>query len=478
MALASLFGSQESRTLSSASFFLSGGLAPSTTQSGVALSQDTSLKVNAIFAAVNLISDSVAMLPRDTFTTVNGDRQPYRPRPVWINQPDVDGATWQTFIQQWLVSKLLGHAACIRILRDEARDPLAFSVLDPQRVEPKRDPSGVIYFDIDHGAYRVDAKDMIYDAELMRPGQVKGTSRVDELRETFGLTQALQEFSARFFGNGSTTSGIIVAPGEVTEEQANKVQDAWEKGHKGLRKAHRPGFLSGGATWVKTGVDPEQAQMLGSREFAVEEVCRAFKIPPAMLQSQKPGSVAYSSREQDALQFVTLTLLPYITAIESHLSRLMPPGVYLRINVDGLLRASLTDRFAAYSQAVQAGFMTINQINKLEDWPSVEGGDEYRVPLANVNLGAANIVEDDKKVQMATRLINVGFAPEDVLAAFGLAPMKHTGLPSVQLQNAVQQADASVDTTDVYPIRTVRRVERDENGYITRIVEEPEIADE
>ena len=185
MALASLFGSQESRTLSSASFFLSGGLAPSTTQSGVALSQDTSLKVNAIFAAVNLISDSVAMLPRDTFTTVNGDRQPYRPRPVWINQPDVDGATWQTFIQQWLVSKLLGHAACIRILRDEAGDPLAFSVLDPQRVEPKRDPSGVIYFDIDHGAYRVDAKDMIL-ALIGQVGTAAGTGWEMEFQDSPG----------------------------------------------------------------------------------------------------------------------------------------------------------------------------------------------------------------------------------------------------------------------------------------------------
>jgi HK97 family phage portal protein len=473
MALAAFFDPPERRAVTPASLFLSGGVMPSGTQSGVPMSQDASLKVNAIFAAVNLISDSVAMLPRDTYTTVNGDRQPFRPRPPFVNQPDADGATWQTFIQQWLVSKLISHAACVRILRNGVGDPIAFSVLDPTRVEPRREDGGVVYYDVDHGAYRVDAEDMIYDAELMRPGQIKGTSRVDELRETFGLSQALQEFSARFFGNGSTTSGIIVAPGEVTEDQANKVQDAWEKGHRGLRKAHRPGFLSGGASWVKTGVDPEQAQMLGSREFAVEEVCRAFKIPVAMLQSTKPGSQAYASREQDALQFATFTLMPYLTAIESHLSRLMPPGAYLRINVDALLRASLTDRFAAYSQAMQGGFMTINQINRLEDWPSVEGGDEYRVPLANVNLGAANIVEDDKKVTMATRLINVGFAPEDVLAALGLAPMKHTGLPSVQLQNLALQAETPADTADVYPVRTVRRVERDANGFIVRIIEEP-----
>ena len=76
MALARLFGPSESRALTSQNLFLSGMMMPSTTQAGVPMSQDASLKVNAIFAAVNLISDSVAMLPRDTFTTVNNDRAP------------------------------------------------------------------------------------------------------------------------------------------------------------------------------------------------------------------------------------------------------------------------------------------------------------------------------------------------------------------------------------------------------------------
>lgn len=451
MALARLFGPSESRALTSQNLFLSGMMIPSTTQAGVPMSQDASLKVNAIFAAVNLISDSVAMLPRDTFTTINNDRVPFRPRPAWVNQPDVDGGTWQTFIQQWLVSKLISHAACVRILRNGQGDIVAFSVLDPTRVEPKRDPTGAIVYIIDQGKFTVAATDMIYDAELMRPGQIKGTSRVDELRETFGLTQALQDFSATFFGSGSTTSGIILAPGEGSKEQAKQVQEAWEAGHKGIRKSNRPGVLFGGAQWVKTGVDPDQAQMLQSREFAVEEVCRAFKIPPAMLQSQKPGSVAYASREQDALQYVTLTLLPYITSIESHLSRLMPPGAYLRLNVDALLRASLTDRYSAASVGLLAGFLSINDVRRMEDLPAVDGGDEYRVPLANVDLPAAGIVEDEKKVAMATRLINVGFDPAQVLAAFGLPSMAHTGVASVQLQNVVQQAEAPTDTTTVYP---------------------------
>jgi hypothetical protein len=71
------------------------------------------------------------------------------------------------------------------------------------------------------------------------------------------------------------------------------------------------------------------------------------------------------------------------------------------------------------------------------------------VPLANVNLDAASIVEQDRRISMAVRLINVGFEPAEVLASLNLPPMDHTGLPSVQLQNAAQHVEADVD--EVYP---------------------------
>jgi hypothetical protein len=99
---------------------------------------------------------------------------------------------------------------------------------------------------------------------------------------------------------------------------------------------------------------------------------------------------------------------------------------------------------------VQAGFLSINDIRRLEDLRDIDGGDVMRVPLSHVDLDAANIVETDKRVSMAVRLINVGFDPADVLASLGLPAMDHTGLPSVQLQNAAQAADSENDPDDVY----------------------------
>jgi methenyltetrahydromethanopterin cyclohydrolase len=94
----------------------------------------------------------------------------------------------------------------------------------------------------------------------------------------------------------------------------------------------------------------------------------------------------------------------------------------------------------AYSTGLQAGFLTINDVRRLEDLQKIDdpSAETVRVPLANVNIEAANLTADDKKVSMAAKLITVGFDPEQVLSALGLAPMAHTGVPSVQLQNIAQ----------------------------------------
>ena len=185
---------------------------------------------------------------------------------------------------------------------------------------------------------------------------------------------------------------------------------------------------------MKTGVDPNEAQMLESRQFAVESLARAFRIPPHMLQVTRPGAMSYASVEENARQFVTFTLLPYISKIEEAYSSLLPERAFLRFNVDGLLRGSLQDRYQAYSIGTQAGFLSINDIHRLEDMTPVDGGDAYRVPLANVNLTAADLVETSKRVEMAQRLVYCGFDPASVLSALGLPSIEHTGVPSTQLQ--------------------------------------------
>jgi len=136
----------------------------------------------------------------------------------------------------------------------------------------------------------------------------------------------------------------------------------------------------------------------------------------------------------NAIQFVQHTLRPYAEKIEWAYSRLLPVEAFIKFNFDGLLRGDFNSRITAYSVGLQSGFMSINDVRRIEDMSPVDGGDVYRVPLANVNLSAANLPEQEGKVSMAQKLIAVGFDPAEVLKSLGLPEVAHTGVPSTQLQ--------------------------------------------
>jgi HK97 family phage portal protein len=332
---------------------------------------------------------------------------------------------------------LLSHGAVVQILRNGAGEIVALQPLDPTRVDIRRNrETRLREFVIDGGQAILPGEDVLYIPEMRRPGSLKGVSRVDELKQTLGLAKALDEFASRYFSNGANTSGIIEFPGNLTQEQAKDLVDSFEAGHKGLKKAHRPGVLSGGAKFTKTGSDGEQAQMLQSRQFAVEEVARVFRVPPSMIGLNTPGAMSYASVEHNAIQFTRYSLTPLIAAIEEAHNRLLPGEVFLRVNMDGLLRGDSATQAQVFSTALQAGYMSVNEARGLMDMRPVEGGDAPRVPLANIAVGSAGIVEERERVEMASKLVQSGYDPAAVLAALGLPPMAHTGLASNQLQPA------------------------------------------
>ena len=186
---------------------------------------------------------------------------------------------------------------------------------------------------------------------------------------------------------------------------------------------------------MKTSVQPNEAQSLESRQYSVEQIARLFKCPPSLLSVTTPGAMSYASVEQNAIQFVTHCLRPHIVKIEDAYSQKLLPGTaFMSFNVNGLLRGSTIDRFSAYSQGLTAGFFSVNDVRKFEDMPPVDGGDVNRVPLANVDLDAANLTELEKKASIVQRLIFSGYDPAAILEFLGLPDITHTGVPSTQLQ--------------------------------------------
>jgi len=437
--LANLFGNSENRNISFQSIWGAGDSFAFNTEAGTPIDESTAMRISAFYSCVLLISDTISTLPLDAYIRRDGNRVPYRPRPDWVMKPDVDLLRSEHY-QQVLVSLLLDGNAFIRIYRDSRGDVANLVVLDPMRITVRRNPATreIEYVFDSSDAGVVSKDDMLHITEMRKPGALRGLSRVSELKDNLGLASALQSFAARFFGQGATVQGIIEFPGNLTREQATNLRDNFDISHKSYKKAHKTGVLSGGAKYTKTGTAPDEAQMLESRKLAIEEIARMFRVPPHMIAITTPGAMSYASLEQNNINFVVHTLRPYLEKIEQAYTTLLPSEAFIKFNVDGLLRGDYTTRIQGYSIGLQAGFYSVNDVRRFEDLRPVDQGDQFRVPLANINIMDAEVIEQSKKVEMAQRLVFAGYDPAQVLKALELPAIAHTGLPSTQLQQVVQ----------------------------------------
>ncbi len=438
--MASIFDifKRENRAISYQTIWGEGGEFITEANSGVNINGKTAFEIVAFFSAVSLISDTISTLPVDAFIRVDGDRKPYRPRPAWVDQPDVD-TTRQAHYGSIVTSLLVYGNSYTRVYRNRQGEVTNLVALDPNTVRVERSAIGRKVFYVGDDNKPLTSDEIIHIIDLAEPGALVGISRVNKLKDALGVATALQNYASKFFSQGATTQGVIEFPGNLTPEQAKNLAEGFDSRHKGWRRSHKTGVLSGGATYKPTQVPNDQAQFLDSRRFAVEEMARAFNIPLHMMGI--PGTASYSSVEQNNLQFVSHTLRPILEKIEWSYSKLLPtPAAFIKFNFNALLRGDLQSRMTSYSIGSQAGFMSVNDVRRLEDLSPVEQGDQYRVPLANIALTQTAIIEEEKKVKMAQILVQVGYAPEDVLSVLGLPEIPHTGLPSTQLQ-AVAQID-------------------------------------
>ena len=439
-------GGGESRAISFQSLWGAGDLTSYETQSAAFVDYNTSLSVNAVWACVSLISDTVSALPVDTYIRRDGIAYPYRPRPSWVAKPDVMIPS-VAFWQQSMISLLIDGNAYIRLFRDSSGEILNMMVLNPIAVNVRRNPFGQkLFVYTGEAGKELSTDDVLHIAgSILMPGDLKGRSPIDTLKENIGLAISLESFAARFFGQGTTQNGVIEYPGALTAEQAENLSKSFDRQHKGFRKAHKTGILSGGATFKPTMVANDQAQMLDSRRLAVEDIARAYRVPTDMIGLNNGGQ-SYNSIEQKQIAFVTHTLRPWLAKLEDAFSTLLPDSAYLAFSTDDLLRGDYATRIEGYAKLLQNGVLSANEVRRKENMRPVDGGDVVRVPLTNVNISAASLTEDETKVAMAQKLIGLGFVPEDVLKCLGLSPIAHTGLPTVQLQNPTTVPAGSYET--------------------------------
>ncbi len=169
---------------------------------------------------------------------------------------------------------------------------------------------------------------------------------------------------------------VLKHPGRLTKEAKERLASSYSAFHQGAEKAHRTLVLEEGMTSDKLTIPPDDAQFLETRQFQVEEVARIFGVPPHMIGADIKGSMTYSNSELESLRLLKHTLGPWMKRIEAAVDHtLLGPierkMLYAEYLPDALLATDTKGRYDAYKVGLEAGFLTIDEVRRKENLPSL-----------------------------------------------------------------------------------------------------------
>ncbi|WP_147564938.1 phage portal protein [Clostridium tyrobutyricum] len=198
-----------------------------------------------------------------------------------------------------------------------------------------------------------------------------------------GLSQ--DKFESNFYHNRASTSGIFQYPNELGDEAFQRLKKDITKNYTGLSNAGVPMILEGGGQFKEITMKLTDAQFIESKRFRIEDVCRVFRVPLHLVQDLSRST--NNNIEHQSLEFIMYTMLPWFKRWEENLNlQLLSPesrrkNRYFEFNISGLLRGDIKSRYEAYAQGRQWGWLSVNDIRRLENMNPIENGDRYLEPL-------------------------------------------------------------------------------------------------
>ena len=365
--------------------------------SGVDVTERTALQTAAVYACVRVISEAIASLPLKLYEYKGNGTQICTEHLLYdilhiAPNPEMTSFAWRETLMSHLLLWGNGYS---QILRNQLGQVVALYPLLPNKIDMNRDENSEIFYTyhrtVDEATGEKSGSVNLTKYDVLHiPGHsfdgLMGYFPIGLHRNTIGMAIATESYGATFFANGANPSGVLEHPG--TLNKPDLVRETWEKLLKG-KGANRVAVLEDGMKYKPVGLPPEQAQFLETRKFQLGEIARIFKVPPHMIGDLERST--FSNIEQQSIEFVQHTINPWVVRLEQamNLSLLSPyerKKYTIKFNLDGLLRGDYTARMNGYATGRQNGWLSINDIRRLEDMNPIsteEGGDRY---LVNGNM--------------------------------------------------------------------------------------------
>jgi len=285
---------------------------------------------------------------------------------------------------------------------------------DQTTVERLSDNSKRYTIRLDNGATQPFTDDNIWHTKVLphTQGGLRGMSPIHAGRETIAAAIAVQDYAARFFNNDCTPPFVLEHPNHFADQPSRDSYLQAIKRWWGGGRRHSPGLLEHGIKLNRVGVNNNEAQFLETKLAFDHALARLWRMPPhkvGLLDKATNNNI-----EQQALEFVTDTLLPWLRLIEKSIMKYLLIGAdrerfIFEFNVAGLLRGDLKTRYEAFARGRQWGWLSVNEIRRLENLNPIPGGDMYLSPLNMVPAGSVGTNDGDRQNEndrAADRLIS------------------------------------------------------------------------
>jgi HK97 family phage portal protein len=327
---------------------------------GVAVDTESTLSVPAIWRATTMIADSVGVMPLQAYR----NDQKIEPTPRLLERPNPLETRIETISA--MVAALLLHGNYVAILGEPGPTgyPESIYPVAPERVTIMK-IDGRKIFRIDQIDYTADQIFHIKGFSL--PGDVAGIGIIAAQRQGIGAAVAVMEYAARYFNGGAMPSYVIKSSNpDLEENEAELLKIKWMEHYGG--KSRIPAVLNASTDIEPLTANANDSQLVEARNQAVSDSANIVGVPGNMVGAPNT-SRTYSNVEAQGLEYLRTSIAPLTTRIEASFTDYLPRGQVAKFNYDSLLRADTYTRYQAHKLALDAGFLTVDEIRELEDLP-------------------------------------------------------------------------------------------------------------
>lgn len=360
--------------------------------SGVAISNDSALELSVVWACVTAVTNAIASCRWNVYTIGNNEQRtnlPDDPLSYLLNvRPNADMPAI-ALREVLLFGALTWGNGYAEIGKSLSGKVTALWPILPNRVQPRRDPETLeLYYDVleQGGAIkRLESNEMFH---LRGPGVtgLMGDNLVARAALGMSLAAAQERFASTYFGNNTVIGGVIEHPKSLSDAAHKNLKDSWKDEHKGPDKAHGVAILEEGAKWVPFGVNAQEAQLVDSRKFQIEEICRWFGCPPHKVQHLDRAT--FNNIEHLAIEFVRDALTPWAIRLEQEADYKLVATRGLRrqtkLDMGWLTHGDFLSRMTGYQMGRRMGVYSINDIMHREGENTIGSLGDTRIVESNM----------------------------------------------------------------------------------------------